>query len=55
MRECGLLLTTGLARVEGENAMYTRASDKLPGDQPRGTRHSSLVPGGDAPGSAGLS
>ena len=50
-----LLLTTGLARVEGENAMYTRASDKLPGDQPRGTRHSSLVPGGDAPGSAGLS
>ena len=22
-----LLLTTGLARVEGENVMYTRASD----------------------------
>ena len=26
-----LLLTTGLARVEGENAMYTRASDNFPG------------------------
>ncbi len=25
-----ILLTTGLARMEGENAMYTRASDKLP-------------------------
>jgi hypothetical protein len=23
----GFLLTTGLARMEGENAMYTRASD----------------------------
>ena len=26
-RNNGLLLTTGLARVEGENAMYTWASD----------------------------
>ena len=26
-----LLLTTGLARVEGEHAMYTRASDNLLG------------------------
>jgi hypothetical protein len=26
-----LLLTTGLARVEGENATYTRASDNAPG------------------------
>jgi hypothetical protein len=25
-----VLLTTGLARMEGENAMYTRASDNLP-------------------------
>jgi len=25
-----VLLTTGLARLEGENAMYTRASDNLP-------------------------
>jgi hypothetical protein len=30
------------------------AYDVAPG-QPRGTRHSSLVPGGDAPGSAGPS
>jgi hypothetical protein len=52
-----LLLTTGLARVEGENAMYTRASDNpvVLGDQPRGTRHASLVPGEGAPGSAGPS
>jgi hypothetical protein len=26
-----VLLTTGLARVEGENVMYIRASDNLPG------------------------
>jgi len=27
-----LLLTTGLARVEGETATYTRASDNVPRD-----------------------
>jgi len=26
-----ILLTTGLARVEGENVTYTRASDNRPG------------------------
>ena len=31
-RNNGLLLTTGLARVEGENATYTWASDNVPGD-----------------------
>jgi hypothetical protein len=29
-RNNGLPLTTGLARVEGENAMYARASDNSP-------------------------
>jgi hypothetical protein len=57
------LLTTGLARMEGENAMYTRASDnpltyssaafRRPDDQASGTRHSSLALGESAPGSAG--
>jgi hypothetical protein len=52
-----LLLTTGLARVEGELAMYTWASDKRRtiAGQPSGTRHASLVPGDGAPGSAGPS
>jgi hypothetical protein len=30
-RNAWVLLTTGLARVEGENVMYTRASDNVPG------------------------
>ena len=30
-----ILLTTGLARVEGEHVMYARASDNLPGWPPR--------------------
>jgi len=30
-RNAWVLLTTGLARMEGENVMYTRASDNLPG------------------------
>jgi len=49
--------------MEGENATYTRASDKSRacppaafrhlGDQARGTRHSSLVPDERLPGLAG--
>ena len=29
-RNAWVLLTTGLARMEGENVMYTRASDNVP-------------------------
>jgi hypothetical protein len=30
-RNAWVLLTTGLARMEGESVMYTRASDNVPG------------------------